>query len=122
MQEDSEKQDYEFMKTRVQEELKHTFKPEFLNRIDETIVFRALNKNDMTKIVSIMTKSLEKRCKDQMDLVLNLPDKSSSAKASSISVWIFLRSGRAPNFGSYDFSTIYLLTAGRIFKTKSICS
>lgn len=70
LQEDTEKQDYEFMKSRVQEELKHNFKPEFLNRIDETIVFRALNKDDMTKIVSIMTKSLVKRCKDQMDLTL----------------------------------------------------
>jgi len=72
LQEDTEKQDYEFMKNRVMEELKHSFKPEFLNRIDETIVFRALNKNDMTKIVSIMTKSLVKRCKEQMNLTLTI--------------------------------------------------
>ena len=72
LQEDTEKQDYEFMKSRVEEELKHSFKPEFLNRIDETIVFRALNKDDMVKIVSIMTKSLVKRCKDQMNLTLTI--------------------------------------------------
>ena len=72
LQEDTEKQDYEFMKNRVMEELKHSFKPEFLNRIDETIVFRALNKNDMTKIVSVMTKSLVKRCKEQMNLTLTI--------------------------------------------------
>ena len=50
--EESEKQDYEAMKSRVMDELKRLFKPEFLNRIDETIVFRVLNKDDMTKIVS----------------------------------------------------------------------
>ena len=46
--------DYEFMKNGVMEEVKRIFKPEFLNRIDETIVFRQLNKDDMKKIVSIM--------------------------------------------------------------------
>ncbi len=76
-QEDNEKQDYEFMKNRVFEELKHLFKPEFLNRIDETIVFRALNKQDMAKIVTIMTKSLTERCRTQMDLSLDI---RSSAK------------------------------------------
>ena len=67
-----EKHDYEIMKSRVEEELKHLFKPEFLNRIDETIVFRALNKDDMTKIVSILTKSLVDRCKEQMDITLDI--------------------------------------------------
>jgi ATP-dependent Clp protease ATP-binding subunit ClpC len=70
--EESEKQDYEAMKSRVMDELKHLFKPEFLNRIDETIVFRVLNKDDMTKIVSIMTNALVKRCKDQMNLSLEI--------------------------------------------------
>ncbi len=67
-----EKHDYEIMKSRVEEELKHLFKPEFLNRIDETIVFRALNKDDMKKIVTILTKSLIERCKEQMDITLEL--------------------------------------------------
>ncbi len=70
--EESEKQDYEAMKSRVMDELKRLFKPEFLNRIDETIVFRVLNKDDMTKIVSIMTNALVKRCKDQMNLTLEI--------------------------------------------------
>ena len=44
-----------------------------MNRIDETIVFRALNKEDMKKIVGIMTKSLVKRCKEQMNISLTVP-------------------------------------------------
>lgn len=72
-QEDNEKHDYEYMKNRVMDELKQTFKPEFLNRIDETIVFRALNKEDMKKIVGIMTKSLIKRCKEMLDISLTIP-------------------------------------------------
>ncbi|MBR1627960.1 MAG: ATP-dependent Clp protease ATP-binding subunit, partial [Lachnospiraceae bacterium] len=72
-QEENEKTDYEHMKKRVMDELKQSFKPEFLNRIDETIVFRALNKEDMKKIVGIMTKSLIKRCREQMDISLSIP-------------------------------------------------
>ena len=72
-QEENEEHDYEYMKGRVMEELKQSFKPEFLNRIDETIVFRALNKEDMKKIVGIMTKSLVKRCKEQMNISLTVP-------------------------------------------------
>mgnify|MGYP002623234545 CR=1 FL=1 len=72
-QEENEEHDYEYMKGRVMEELKQSFKPEFLNRIDETIVFRALNKEDMKKIVGIMTKSLVKRCREQMDISLSIP-------------------------------------------------
>lgn len=70
--EESEKQDYEHMKGRVMDELKNTFKPEFLNRIDETIVFRALNKEDMKKIVTILTHSLVARAKEQMDITLRI--------------------------------------------------
>ncbi len=71
--ETNEEHDYEYMKNRVMEELKQSFKPEFLNRIDETIVFRALNKEDMKLIVGILTKSLIKRCSDQMDIKLTIP-------------------------------------------------
>ncbi len=67
-----EKRDYEKMKSGVMEEVKHLFKPEFLNRIDETIVFRTLNRDDMTKIVTLMSKSLVTRCKEQMDITLNI--------------------------------------------------
>lgn len=54
------------------EEVKRIFKPEFLNRIDETIVFRALNKEDMKQIVTIMVKDLQKRCKEQLNIELNV--------------------------------------------------
>ena len=60
---EDEKQDHERMKASVMEEVKRIFKPEFLNRIDETIVFRALNKDDMKKIIGIMVRDLQKRCK-----------------------------------------------------------
>ena len=52
------------------EEVKRIFKPEFLNRIDETIVFRALNKDDMKKIIGIMVRDLQKRCKEQLQIDL----------------------------------------------------
>lgn len=71
---DDEKTNYEFMKNGVMEEVKRIFKPEFLNRIDETIVFRSLNKEDMKQIVSIMTRSLVERCKTQMDIELTIRD------------------------------------------------
>lgn len=70
----SEAQDYENMKSGVMEELKRLFKPEFLNRIDEIIVFRMLTKTDMKKIVSIMTGELIKRCREQMDLEVRIRD------------------------------------------------
>ena len=71
---ESEKHTYERMKNGVMEEVKRIFKPEFLNRIDDTIVFRALNKDDMKKIVTLMTKSLVKRAKEQLDITLNIRD------------------------------------------------
>ncbi|MTV49513.1 AAA domain-containing protein [Heliobacillus mobilis] len=52
---------YEGMKSRVMEELKKSFRPEFLNRIDETIVFHTLSTEDIRKIVSLMLKELNKR-------------------------------------------------------------
>lgn len=73
-----EKQDYERMKSLVMEDVSRIFKPEFLNRIDETIVFRMLNKDDMKKIVTILSKTLVERCKSQMniDLVITEPVKA----------------------------------------------
>lgn len=69
---EDEKQDHQKMKDSVMEEVKRIFKPEFLNRIDETIVFRALNKEDMKQIVTIMVKDLQKRCKEQLNIELNV--------------------------------------------------
>lgn len=71
---DDEKHDHEMMKNSVMEEVKRIFKPEFLNRIDETIVFRALNKEDMKQIVSIMVRQLQKRCRDQLQIELVVRD------------------------------------------------
>lgn len=67
---EDEKQDHERMKASVMEEVKRIFKPEFLNRIDEIIVFRALNKDDMKKIIGIMVRDLQKRCKEQLQIDL----------------------------------------------------
>lgn len=71
---EDEKQDHQHMKNSVMEEVKRIFKPEFLNRIDETIVFRALNKDDMGKIVTILVKEVQNRCKEQLDLELTVRD------------------------------------------------
>lgn len=67
---DDEKQNYNKMKEGVMEEVKRIFRPEFLNRIDETIVFRSLNKEDMKKIVTIMSATLVKRCEEQLQIEL----------------------------------------------------
>ena len=69
---EDEKKNYEYMKNGVMEEVQRIFKPEFLNRIDETIVFRALNKEDMKKIVTILSKSLIDRCEKQMSIHLTI--------------------------------------------------
>ena len=64
------KQDYERMKNSVMEEVRRIFKPEFLNRIDETIVFHALTKEHMKKIVTLLTMSLVERCREQLNIEL----------------------------------------------------
>lgn len=62
------------MKGGVMEEVKRIFKPEFINRIDEILVFRMLNKDDMRKIVTLMTKNLVERCKAQLQINLVIRD------------------------------------------------
>ncbi len=71
---EDESRDYERMKSSVMEEVKHIFKPEFLNRIDETIVFRVLSKADMKQIVTLMVKELQERCKSQLQIELVVRD------------------------------------------------
>ncbi|WP_026529201.1 ATP-dependent Clp protease ATP-binding subunit [Butyrivibrio sp. VCD2006] len=68
-----EKKDYENMKSGVMEEVKRLFKPEFINRIDEIMVFHPLNEKEMMEIVTLLSKNLGKRCKDQLgiDLVMS---------------------------------------------------
>ena len=65
---------YNRMKSGVMDEVKRLFKPEFLNRIDEIIVFHPLNKDHMKDIVSILLNTVGKRTKDQMSIRLNAGD------------------------------------------------
>ncbi|WP_373217162.1 ATP-dependent Clp protease ATP-binding subunit [Ruminococcus sp. 5_1_39BFAA] len=67
-----EQKDYERMKSGVMEEVRRIFKPEFLNRIDEIMVFHTLNKDNIRQIVTLLLKNLEKRCKEQMDIELRV--------------------------------------------------
>ncbi|MBQ5917707.1 MAG: ATP-dependent Clp protease ATP-binding subunit [Lachnospiraceae bacterium] len=69
---EDEKADYETMKSNVMEELKHMFKPEFLNRIDDIIVFHALNKEDISKIIDIMLKEISSRVFEQMAITIKV--------------------------------------------------
>ena len=69
---DDEKHNYEYMKGSVIEEVRRMFKPEFLNRIDETIVFHALNRENIAKIAEILLGQFAKRCKEQMDITLKV--------------------------------------------------
>ena len=67
-----EKENYNFMKGRVMDEVKRLFKPEFLNRIDDIIVFHQLTKEHMKEIVSIMLQSIIARAKEQMAITLDV--------------------------------------------------
>lgn len=67
---EDDNKDYERMKSGVMEEVKRIFKPEFLNRIDEILVFHMLNKQQIRQIVTILVNKLQKRCKEQLDIEL----------------------------------------------------
>lgn len=69
--ETDEKADYDRMKSAVMEEVKHIFKPEFLNRIDDIIVFHSLTKEHIQKIVAIMMNEISDRALDQMGIHLH---------------------------------------------------
>ncbi len=68
----TEEQNYDKMKSGVMEEVKRLFKPEFINRIDEIMVFHPLNKEDMKRIITLLSKNLTKRCKEQMEIELTI--------------------------------------------------
>ena len=72
--EENKEADYKLMKDGVMEEVKRIFKPEFLNRIDETIVFHTLSEKELKKIVKIMLKGLSERAKEQMGLKLKFTE------------------------------------------------
>ena len=69
--EKNEQKDYEKMKQNVMEEVKRTFKPEFINRIDEIMVFHTLNHENMLDIVALLTDNLAKRCEKQLNIKLS---------------------------------------------------
>ncbi len=68
----NEQKDYEKMKSNVMEEVKRSFKPEFINRIDDIIVFHPLNRENMKDIIQLLAANLTKRCQEQMDIKLTL--------------------------------------------------
>ncbi len=68
----SEKQNYDKMKENVMEEVKRLFKPEFINRIDEIMVFHPLNRDNMKQIITMLSKNLTNRCRRQMDIELTV--------------------------------------------------
>lgn len=67
---EDDNKDYERMKSGVMEEVRRIFKPEFLNRIDEILIFHMLNKQQIRQIVTILVNKLQKRCKEQLDIEL----------------------------------------------------
>ena len=70
MKEEDAKQDHERMKEGVMEEVKHIFRPEFINRIDDIVVFHALQEDEIRQIIDLLMRQLTKRVKDQMDITL----------------------------------------------------
>ncbi len=73
---ESEKQDYEKMKSAVMSEVKRIFRPEFLNRIDDIIVFEMLKKDEIKQIAGLMIKDVESRIKANMNIDLSLTDEA----------------------------------------------
>ena len=68
----TKEQDYDKMKSGVMEEVKKLFKPEFINRIDEIMVFKPLGKEEMHDIVNLLCDTLAKRCIQQMQISLTI--------------------------------------------------
>jgi ATP-dependent Clp protease ATP-binding subunit ClpC len=74
LNDDAEDTSYQRIKSLVNEELKNYFRPEFLNRLDEIIVFRQLNKNEVREIAAIMLDQVFKRLKEK-DITLDVTDR-----------------------------------------------
>ena len=67
-----EKKNYEAMKSSVMQEVRRIFKPEFLNRIDEMIVFHALTKDEIYQITGLLLGELQKRAGEQLEITLKI--------------------------------------------------
>ena len=72
---DTAEKSYEKMKSSVMEEVKKIFKPEFINRIDEIMVFHPLTEDDLMRVVKLLSSNLTSRCRSQMGIELNMTDK-----------------------------------------------
>ncbi len=91
--ETSKEQDYEKMKAGVMEEVKKLFKPEFINRIDEIMVFQPLDKKEMHEIINLLGSNLAKRCREQMQIKLSV---SSALKEHILSKYSDEKMGARP--------------------------
>lgn len=86
-------QNHQKMKAGVMEEVKRLFKPEFINRIDEIIVFKQLGNVEMKQIVTLLSKNLAKRCEIQMNMKFSL---SPACKAHLVEKYTDLKMGARP--------------------------
>ena len=91
--ETTKEQDHKKMKDNVMDEVKKIFKPEFINRVDEMIVFHALGKEEMKEIVNLITKKLCDRCKKQMNIDLIL---SAQLREHIVNEYTNLKMGARP--------------------------
>ncbi len=91
--ETGKEQNYEKMKSGVMEEVKKIFKPEFINRIDEIMVFHPLGKEEMMEIMNLLSSNLAKRCKKQMEIKLSV---SKALKEHIISKYADEKMGARP--------------------------
>lgn len=89
----TKEQDYERMKSGVMEEVKKIFKPEFINRIDEIMVFHPLGKEDMNKIIALLCTNLSDRCRKQMKIKLTF---SSALKDHIVEKYADYKMGARP--------------------------
>ena len=80
---EDENADYQKMKESVMEEVKRIFKPEFINRIDEILVFHTLTKENIEQIVRILLRGLNKRLQEQMSMELIVSDAAVAHLAES---------------------------------------
>ncbi|MGN1146943.1 MAG: ATP-dependent Clp protease ATP-binding subunit [Lachnospiraceae bacterium] len=91
--ESNEKKDYEKMKSGVMEEVKRLFKPEFINRIDDIIVFHQLTKDNMKEIITLLSHNLSSRCEAQMGIKLKL---SPALKEHLVNKYADMKMGARP--------------------------
>ena len=85
--------DYSKMKSNVMEEVKRLFKPEFINRIDEIMVFHPLTEKDMKQIITLLSKNLCDRCRTQMEIELTF---TNSLKEYLVNKYSDLKMGARP--------------------------